>query len=206
MSLGKITNFFFLIFSLGTTAYAQGDTKLDLVPNEVLEAKFQALDSSTLISLADHKDRLVVLALWASWCGPCRVAFTGLNDLNEAFASRGVDLIALSTENPDVGADAVRIFWKESKISFKLGWIGGENAHRLMGGRDVIPQFLVIAGGRVIVKRFIGWNPQHTLLRLREAVEEALSHPTPSASAAIKLSDIRSSSRIRSDLQTLRYE
>lgn len=49
-------------------------------------------------SLADFKDQVVVLNLWATWCTPCLVELPTLDKLEETYAARGLVVIPLSLD------------------------------------------------------------------------------------------------------------
>jgi thiol-disulfide isomerase/thioredoxin len=51
-------------------------------------------------SLASHKGHVVVLHLWATWCGPCLEELPGVAKLAREASSRGVDFLPLSLDDP----------------------------------------------------------------------------------------------------------
>jgi thiol-disulfide isomerase/thioredoxin len=148
-------------------------SQLDVVPPEIWNTEIQAVDGGTF-RLSDYKDKVVVLDLWATWCGPCRLEIPHLVDLNNEYKGKGVQVIGLTTESPQFDADKVRGFAKEFQINYKLGWARGDIAQALMAmnGRPSIPQTFVIApGGRVLTK-FIGYSERIPLM-IRAAIEKA---------------------------------
>jgi thiol-disulfide isomerase/thioredoxin len=150
----------------------------ETVPEKVMEAEFQSLEGAAPIKLSDYKSGVVVVALWASWCDPCRMAVRDLSEFNKEFASRGVTVVALTTEDPANDSEMVRDFLSESKPELRLGWVTKEATEALTRENKSIPLILVITGEGVIVTRFRGWS-EHVPKMLRETVEKALTNPPP---------------------------
>jgi thiol-disulfide isomerase/thioredoxin len=48
--------------------------------------------------LSELRGRVVVLNLWATWCGPCRRELPQVDRLQAAYSARGVTVVTLSTE------------------------------------------------------------------------------------------------------------
>src|SRR5947209_9733375 len=109
----------------------QQQAGLDTVPASVWNTEIQAVDGGTF-HLSDYKDKVVVLDLWATWCGPCRAEIPHLVELNNEYAGKGVQVIGLTTESPQTDAERVRDFAKELNINYKLGWARREVQQALM--------------------------------------------------------------------------
>ena len=143
----------------------------DVVPPEVWDAEIEAVNGGTF-RLSDFKDKVVVLDIWATWCGPCRLEIPHLVDLSNEFKGKGVEVIGLTTESPQTDADKVHDFAKEFQINYKLGWATANVAVPLMNGRNSIPQTFVIAPGGRIINRIRGYTPQIPAI-LRAAIDKA---------------------------------
>ena len=145
-----------------------------MLPASVTEAELRALTGAP-IKLSNYAGKVLLVNLWATWCGPCRQETPELVKLNKEFRSQGLEVIGLSTENPDESAEQVREFVQNYKVDYRVGWSGSQVAVALMQGRDAIPQSFVISRSGRIVKRFVGFNASATPDQIREAIQEALN-------------------------------
>jgi len=155
-------------------------TESGAVPEYILTRQLQSLDKGSF-SLGDFPGKVVVVNLWASWCGPCRSEIPEYEKVRKEYAGRAVEFIALTTEDPRTSADRVNRFVHEVKFGFRLGWADRETARTLMNGRGAIPQTLVIASDGHIVSHWTGYSRAQGGDRLRQTIERALSEASPAA-------------------------
>lgn len=144
------------------------------LPDAVKDAEISALDGKTF-RLSDFRGKVVVLNLWATWCGPCKAEIPHLVELNREYGGR-VEFIGLTTEDRATSEPLVREFVREYKMDYRVGFSGAPFALALMQNRTSIPQLFVIRDGHIFY-RFIGFNPELSPPRLREAVETTLKAP-----------------------------
>jgi thiol-disulfide isomerase/thioredoxin len=165
-------------------APAQNNSKPGLLSEKVMKAELQPVDGSASIKLSALRGKIIVLVLWASWCRPCRMAVTALDDFNKDFVYRGVEVIGLTFGNSKTEVEDVLAFVRDSTPGYQLGWASREIASELLGERTTIPQILVLTDEGLIVKRFLGYNPDKTIEQLRAVVEGALINPPRKTVAA----------------------
>lgn len=67
--------------------------------------RLPSLDGQS-ISPADFKGDVVVIELWASWCGPCRIQARFLEELHKEFDGRGVHFLAINSGESETTARA----------------------------------------------------------------------------------------------------
>jgi peroxiredoxin len=144
------------------------------LPPNVIDAELRAVTGAP-IKLSNYAGKVLLVNLWATWCGPCRLETPELIKLHQEFRSQGVEMVGLSTENPDSSADAVRQFVHDFNVDYRIGWATPEVTVTLMQGRDAIPQSFIISRSGRVVKRFVGFNPMSTPPQIREALQEALN-------------------------------
>lgn len=154
----------------GQTAQPQR-AQLETVPAAAWDTEIQSVDGAKF-RLSDYKDKVVVIDLWATWCGPCRLEVPHLVELQSEYGARNVEVIGLTTEDPLEDAEKVRDFAKEFKINYKLGWSPREVSLALMNGNTSIPQTFVIAPGGRIVTKFRGFSSQVPDM-IRAAIDKA---------------------------------
>ena len=62
------------------------------------------------------KDKVTVLEFWATWCGPCLAGMPHLSDLQTTYTDRGLTIIGVSDEKPEV----VKAFLSSPEWSEKI--------------------------------------------------------------------------------------
>jgi thiol-disulfide isomerase/thioredoxin len=72
------------------------------------------------LSLADWKGRVVLVNLWATWCGPCREEMPALAELQGELGSKDFEVVAISLDRQgaevaepfldEVGAEALELY------------------------------------------------------------------------------------------------
>lgn len=149
----------------------------------VLETEIEDVDGKAF-HLADYRGKVVVLDLWATWCGPCRIEIPHLSSLKNQYGAKGVEVIGLTNEDPETEAEAVRTFAREMKINYRLGW-ASDTLWASLGRANSIPQTFVIGRDGRPVRFFAGFTPQTipdgvsehvaTPARVQKAIEQALA-------------------------------
>src|SRR4029078_10573127 len=117
-------------------------TALSTLPQPIMEAENKATSGGP-IKLSNYSGKVLLVNLWATWCGPCRMETPELVKLHKEFQSRGVEMIGLSTEDPETSAESVSDFIREYEVDYQIGWATREVAITLMQGRTSIPQSFV---------------------------------------------------------------
>ena len=148
------------------------------LPNGVREASLKTLDGESL-KLSDYANKVLVVNIWATWCGPCRQEMPELVKISNEYKARGVVVLGLATTyNEQNDANHVRDYIKQQNVPYKIIWDDGTLAGPLVQavqGRAVIPQSFVISKDGRIVKHFQGFSAASTPQLMRMAVEEALN-------------------------------
>ncbi len=69
-----------------------------IVNRPAAEATFRAVADDSPHRLSELRGKVVVLNLWATWCGPCRRELPEIDRLQRAYADRGLVVVTVSTE------------------------------------------------------------------------------------------------------------
>jgi thiol-disulfide isomerase/thioredoxin len=147
--------------------------ELLFLPETLREREIKMVTSGSF-RLADFSGKVVVINLWATWCGPCRREIPEYEKVRKAYAGRDVEFIGLTAEDPRTSAERVNRFLRDVKFGFRLGWADRETARTLMNGKRAIPQTLVIdAAGRVL-HHWTGYSPGSSGDNLRQTIDLAL--------------------------------
>ena len=145
---------------------------------ELRDTSVQTIDGDSL-KLSDFANKVVVINIWATWCGPCRLEMPELVKISNDYKDRGLVVLGLATTyNEKNDPQRVKDYVKAQGVPYKIIWDDGTLAAPLVQavqGRSVIPQSFVISRDGKIVKHFSGFNVYQTPQLMRAAIEESLN-------------------------------
>lgn len=107
-------------------------------------------------SLGEWQGKIMVLNLWATWCGPCREEIPMIVKFHEKYRERGLIFIGLALDDKI----PVEKFAKELKINYPI-LLGeadlGEFARRLGNSKGLLPYTVIIdRTGKILMTRLGG--------------------------------------------------
>ena len=154
-----------------------------VMPERLLDHELKAIDK-TSFKLSDFTGKVVVINLWATWCGPCRAEVPDYEKVRKEFAGKPVEFVGLTTEDPGKAAEKVKQFVRDFNFGFRVGWADREMAGALMAGKRVIPQTIVISSNGHIVSHWQGYSRAESRDRLKQTIQKALAADPAAAQKA----------------------
>ncbi len=141
------------------------DAEASLAKWDAEPVSLESIDEKGVAKLAknDTKDLLIV-SLWATWCGPCVAELPDFVTMNRMYRKRGVKLVTISMDDPAKRDDALKVL-KENKVSAANFILQGDDKDKFAEALDKewpgpLPYTLLIApGGKVIYRKSGAINP-----------------------------------------------
>ncbi len=133
------------------------------------------------LKLADLRGKVVVVDLWATWCGPCRNQAPHLAELSARYRERGLEVVGLSVNDPKKDQAEVAQFIKQASINYTIAYADSRISDAFMRGTEdetgapPIPQLFVFARDGRLVEHFIGEDPARGLTQLEKVINQQLS-------------------------------
>ena len=139
-----------------------------MVPGQkVPDFKLPTLDNE-MVALYDvlAEKKVVLIDFWASWCGPCVIAFPKLKELYEKYNSQGFEIVGVSI-------DATKDAWESASVEHELSWInvgemsGWEGTTARQFGVKFIPKSYLIDSNGCILRKDLDTGKLAEVLALR---------------------------------------
>ncbi len=102
-----------------------------------------------VVRLSDFRGRPVLINLWATWCGPCRLEMPLFEERFQMFKDDGFVVLAVDFDEP---AEAVAAFGDELGLTFDLLLDPGAKVQKLYRNRTYPSSFFVDREGVIQVQ------------------------------------------------------
>ncbi len=136
----------------------------------------ETIDEAGVKALAENKtDKLRLINVWATWCGPCVGELEELVTMNRMYRKRRFEMITISLDGPDRRDLALKTL-KECRVSSTNYLFTGDDKDKLAEALDPqwpgpVPYTILVApGGKVIYRKVDQIDP----LELKKAIVEHL--------------------------------
>lgn len=114
------------------------------------------------MSLADYRDKVVLVNIWATWCAPCREEMPSMQRLYDEFADTDFEILAVSVDALVGESDAsgnpggnLQAFADEYDLTFPIVHDPAGNIQRIYQTTGVPETFLIGRDG-IIYKKVAG--------------------------------------------------
>jgi len=140
--------------------------------NDVPEARFKDGKGKDM-KIADWKGKVVLLNLWATWCGPCRKEMPHLAELQKKFGGDDFEVVAVSIDRK--GIEASERFLVEVKATELNLYV--DKTTKMLGKLRAIglPTTILIDRQGREVGRLLGpavWNGPDAVRLIKTAIAE----------------------------------
>jgi len=116
----------------------------------------ELIDESGLKDLVkNNSDKLRLINIWATWCGPCVVEFPSFITMNRMYRGRDFELVSVSADSPTSKEKALK-FLQKNQASCKNYLFNNEDKYKLIEAIDpnwqgALPYtILVEPGGKIV--------------------------------------------------------
>jgi thiol-disulfide isomerase/thioredoxin len=142
-------------------------------PSAVMQAEIKDIDGNAF-KLEDKKGKIVLINLWATWCGPCRAEMPELVALQDKYRDKNFEILGLDVQT-DETPEEIKDFAKKMKLNYQLGYAEASLMNDLLkisktGG---IPQSFLIDGDGRLRGAFFGVNAK-VMSDLKETVAKVV--------------------------------
>lgn len=162
LSQAKLTSLIPIVFLFSLLSWQQSHAqKSSKNPSDFEDApnfSLKTMDGDTF-TLQEHEGKVVVLNIWATWCGPCREEIPDFIELQREMSDKGVLFAGVSVDKE--GWSAVRPYAEKMEINYPIMVDDGTVSRKYGPIRAVPTTFIInklgkieyVAPGRLTKKR-----------------------------------------------------
>jgi cytochrome c biogenesis protein CcmG/thiol:disulfide interchange protein DsbE len=132
----------------------------------------------------DYEGEVVLLNIWATWCGPCRIEMPSMERLQQRLGPKGLRIVAVSVDDPGM-EQKILAFADELDLTFELLY-DAPGAIRQIYQTTGVPETFIIGRDGKVRRRIIGaddWSSEANIAFL----ERLLAEPYPDGRPGVPL-------------------
>lgn len=167
--------------ALAVATLTMGDELFPLTPGtRAPEIRAVTLDEvGEARSLADYRGHVVLLNVWATWCGPCEAEMPSMQRLHESYADSGLRIVAVSVDDPG-SEETVRAFVERYNLTFDILHDPDKAITRSYRTTGVPETFIIGRDGIIRRKTYVqDWNTPAN----RALISQLLREPVKGSSS-----------------------
>ncbi len=142
-------------------------------PAAVSQAEIKTIDGSSF-KVEDKKGKVVLLNLWATWCGPCRAEMPELIELQNKYKDQNFEIVGLNSD--DETTEQIKDFAGKMNLNYTLGWADTKLMGELLriSKFNGIPQSYMIDRDGKLRGVFTGGGPK-VIAQLKETADKVIN-------------------------------
>lgn len=142
-----------LLIGLGLAAAAASVVAED-PPVVFPDLEFAGADGGS-VRVSQLKGNVILLNVWATWCGPCRLELPVVQKMYDTYSDRNFAVLAV---NIDADRRKVEPFLKRLNISLPVYFANPEDAGQMTAAG--IPTTFLIGSDGTLVRSFVGYSAE----------------------------------------------
>lgn len=143
-----------VVAGLASVAAAQSSSPKQSPPPQFPDLEFVGEEGGA-VRLSELKGNVVLLNVWATWCGPCKKELPLVQKMYDTYSDRNFVVVSV---NVDADRRRVEPFLKQFNISLPVYFASPEDAGPLTA--TGIPSTFIIGPDRTLVDRAVGYSPE----------------------------------------------
>ena len=130
--------------------------------------------------ISERKGKVVLVNLWAIWCGPCRAEMPDIVALQDKYRDKGFQVIGLNVGKDEEGHpedfDAMKTFGEKMKLNYELARAPNEMTTQIykFAGMNGIPISLLVGRDGHLRAVLRGGGPAITK-QMQDSVDKAMA-------------------------------
>lgn len=130
-------------------SYSKDDEGMDFVFNDLNDKP---------VHLSDFKGKVVLVDIWATWCGPCIEEIPGFINLYKKYKDKGFEIIGIAIDQQ--GKRIVKPFAEKYKMNYHILIGDLRGVTKVFGPIRGIPTTFLIDEKGIIKNKYIGYRPE----------------------------------------------